>query len=395
MGDHMKKLSVKKLKSGMIAATNIVTKRGQIIAESGTILSNQLIARLSFYRIEEVMVEDEILEEVSISSDSSNASNKATDEKIAAPSPIKKKPHPEISKELEKQSYTSKITHHSNFQDFQLSYTRNLENLRGNIQDIITGDLSQISEEELLKETCKLFQSKTALDLFDMLRNMRALDDSVYAHSLNVALISRAIGKWLKLSKEDLDLLTLAGLLHDIGKTQIPEEILNKTSKLTDDEFNLIRQHTILGFKLLKKIPNLDSRIQYTALQHHERYDGSGYPRGLGSDEIEDFASIVAIADVFDAMTAARTYRAAKCAFQVIEAFEKDGLQKYNPQYILTFLEHIASFYQNSRVMLNDGTSARIIYINKNSLSHPVIQLDSGEMCDLSHSNAYQITSIM
>ena len=239
--------------------------------------------------------------------------------------------------------------------------------------------------DHLLSEAASLFASKTSLELFDMIHTMRSVDDSVYAHSLNVALISRAIGKWMQFSKEDLNTLTLAGLLHDIGKTQIPPEILNKQGKLTDEEFDIIRSHAKLGHKILKDT-DLDLRIKLAALQHHERYDGSGYPRGLESDEIDTFASIVAIADVYDAMTAARSYRAPKCAFQVIAAFEDDGFQKYNPKVIFTFLQRVAACYNNSRVLLSDGTAGQIVYLNKNTLSRPIVDTVEHGLIDLSQS---------
>ena len=216
-----------------------------------------------------------------------------------------------------------------------------------------------------------------------MIHTMRSVEDSTYAHCLNVALISRAIGKWLHLSKADLDTLTMAGLLHDIGKAKIPEEILNKQGKLTDQEFDLIRSHAKVGHKILSQT-NLDSRIKLAALQHHERFDGSGYPRGLESDEIDFFASILAIADVYDAMTAARAYRAPKCAFQVIAAFEQDGFQKYNPNVIFTFLERVAGCYNNSRVLLSDGSAGRVVFLNKHKLSRPIIETDKGSLLDLS-----------
>ena len=223
---------------------------------------------------------------------------------------------------------------------------------------------------------------------------MKSIDDTVYAHSINVALISRAIGKWLKLPKSELNELTIAGMLHDIGKAEIPSEILNKTGKLTDEEFELIKSHALKGSKLLKKA-GFNSDIQFAALQHHERSDGSGYPRGLEADEISDFASIIAIADVYDAMTSARSYRTPKCAFQVIAAFEEDGLQKYNTKYILTFLERIANAYQNSKVILSDGRSGKIVYINKSRLSRPIVQVDGDEMVDLSRETDITITSIL
>ena len=220
--------------------------------------------------------------------------------------------------------------------------------------------------------------------MFDMLYNMRSITDSVYAHCLNVALISRMIGRWLKLERHDLDVLTAAGLIHDIGKLCIPEEVLNKPGALTDEEFALIRQHPKLGYDVLKNQHSLDPRIKKAALMHHERSDGSGYPSGVTEDFIDNYAMIVAIADVYDAMTAARAYRAPLCPFEVISNFEKDGFQKYNTRYILTFLKQMATTYQSNRVILSDGRSGKIVMLNQNCLSRPIIQFDDNSCLDLS-----------
>jgi putative nucleotidyltransferase with HDIG domain len=227
-----------------------------------------------------------------------------------------------------------------------------------------------------------------------MLNNMRTVDDSIYAHCLNVALISRMIGRWLRFDSKELNTLTLAGLLHDIGKAMIPEEILNKPGSLTDEEFELIKSHTRLGYDVLK-YQDIDLRIKNAALMHHERCDGSGYPSGLMDDEIEEFAMIIAIADVYDAMTAARSYRAPLCAFQVISNFERDGFQKYHTQYLLTFLKRIAATYQNNRVVLNDGRGCKIVMLNQNDLSRPIVQFDDKSCLDLSTNRNLYITAII
>ncbi|HAQ52627.1 MAG TPA: c-di-GMP phosphodiesterase [Lachnospiraceae bacterium] len=382
----MAKLEVKKLKPGMVVEKAIVTKRGQTIAKVGTELDSKLIARLSFYKIEEVVVEDGFNDEPA----------KPLELEDVLP-PKKEEPKEEPKKEpsqiRESMSYTNRLQSNQEFQDFQLSYSENMAALEETFDTIIFGD-GNISEEKLIKNAESLFASKTSIQMFDLLHCMKSIDDSVYAHSINVALISRAIGKWLKLSREELNELTIAGLLHDIGKAEIPSEILNKTGKLTDEEFDLIKSHALKGSKLLKKA-GFNSNIQFAALQHHERSDGSGYPRGLEADEISDFASIIAIADVYDAMTSARSYRTPKCAFQVIAAFEEEGLKKYNTKYILTFLERIANAYQNSMVMLSDGRSGKIVYINKSRLSRPIVQVDDETMVDLSRETDISITSIL
>ena len=393
----MNKLSSKALKPGMIVAKDIVTKQGQVIAKAGTTLTSQLIAKLSFYRIAEIYVEEKLpdVQETTTEVDLVDAPPEPPEEPAPEPEPEPEPKKPESKKKNETIAYSERLKATPEFQEFSLNYSKNIAALKKAFDQIIAGEGDKIDKNSMLREAETLFASRTSLDLFDMLHNMRTVDDTVYAHSVNVALVARAIGKWLKLKKDQLNTLTLAGLLHDIGKTQIPEDVLNKTGKLTDEEFEMIRRHPKTGHQMLKKVPGLSSEILYSALQHHERFDGSGYPKHLPGDEIDDMAAIIAIADVYDAMTATRSYRAPKSAFQVIAAFEDDGLHKYNPKYILTFLQNIANAYQNNRVILSDGTSARIIYINQSKLSRPMVQLDNGSVIDLSRQSGLEITKCL
>lgn len=361
-------LSVDKLKAGMVVAEPIVTKRGQTISKAGEKLTNQLIAKLTFYKIESVTVEDMEPEPAP-----------EPEVKVEAPKPKKKES--QVSDQI---TYSQRLKASPKFQKFQTDYALNIEYLKENFDAIIAGGGAECSD--MMLENCEsLFKSKTSLELLDMLANMKNLEDPIYSHSLNVALIARSLGKWLKFSREDLNVLTLAGLLHDIGKTQIPEEILNKPDKLTDEEYEIMKTHPLAGKKILNN-KKFDSRILAATLQHHERSDGSGYPRGLMEDEIDDFASIIAIADVYDAMTSARAHREPLCSFQVIHEFENEGLNKYHARFVLTFLEHIANSHNNSRIMLNNAKTGRVVYINKSDLSRPVIQMDNGDIINLADS---------
>lgn len=289
-------------------------------------------------------------------------------------------------------SYSQAVKERPEFMHFQVDFAKCMNSLKEYFDILLSGNY--FGPKELVAEVSGMIKpGQTTVDFFDMLHNTRSSDDSVYAHCVNVALISRMIGKWLKCSEEELDMLTLAGLLHDIGKTKIPSEILNKQEKLTDEEFKLLCSHSQLSYDILNRLP-FDPHIKNAALMHHERCDGTGYPNHLTTDDIDDCAHLIAIADVYDAMTAARTYRAPLCPFQVISEFEKDGLQKYKPKYILTFLEHIASTYQSNHVLLSDGRAANIVLLNQNNLSKPLVQLDSGECIDLSTSGLY-ISSII
>ncbi len=391
----MQKLSVDKLKAGMVLEKAIMTKTGQAIARAGTELTEQMIARFTFYRIPFVYVTDASVAKTSgkVKADNLEFTEAVQNDVVEVKKEEEPAPKASAPRMEEIHSYSQKLLQTPEFRSFQSSYTKDMVLLRGVFEQLINHNEDAVIEDlcrNLLKEVEDLFASKTSLELFDMLHTLRAVDDSVYAHCLNVALIARAIGKWLQIDRSDLDELTIAGLVHDIGKAMIPEEVLNKQGKLTDEEFDLIKSHAKLGYSILVKT-GITKRIQLAALQHHERFDGSGYPRGLEGDEIDYFASIIAIADVYDAMTAARSYRAPKCAFQVIAAFEEDGLQKYNPKVILTFLNRVAGCYNNSRVMLSDGTTGRVVFLNKEKLSRPIIETDGGELIDLTNSKHKEV----
>ena len=371
----MKEYQTKDLLPGMVTAIPVRTKRGQLIINPNVELTRTLISRLEFYGIASVQITEnkQVATPMETPKDPAYFPAKSP---VSAPSPVSDA------------SYSQKLKSSPEFQRFQVDFTLRSQDLKNRF-DAYLSDGGTVNKEELLSKTISLVSPKqTTLDVFDMLHNMRQVNDSTYAHSLNVAIISRIIGKWLHFSNEELDTLTLAGLLHDIGKTKIPDEVLNKDGKLTDEEFQMIRNHPKYGYDILKSQP-LNSHIKKAALMHHERCDGSGYPMGLTMEEIDDYALIIAIADVYDAMTAARSYRAPLCPFEVIAEFEKDGLQKYKPKYILTFLENIANAYQNNRVMLSDGTSARIVLLNHRRLSKPLVQLDDGACIDLEKSPLY------
>jgi HD-GYP domain-containing protein (c-di-GMP phosphodiesterase class II) len=173
----------------------------------------------------------------------------------------------------------------------------------------------------------------------------------------------------------------------------IPSSIITKPAKLTTEEYATVKTHTVLGYNLLKS-KRIDSRIKHAALMHHERCDGSGYPYGFYSEQIDSFAKLVAIADVYDAMTCARVYRGPLCPFEVVTIFENEGYTKYDPKFIMTFLEGIAQTYIHNTVKLNNGITGEIILINKLELSRPVIK--TGEKyIDLTKQRELQIASLV
>lgn len=229
--------------------------------------------------------------------------------------------------------------------------------------------------------------------LMDILTNIRYYDDSTYAHSLNVALLANILGQWLHFSEEELKLLTVAGILHDIGKVMIPTKIIQKPSYLTTNEFNVIKQHSLKGYELLKD-KNIDENIAQVALLHHEKCNGVGYPLGLTREQINPLARLIAIVDVYEAMTANRCYRKGICPFSVIKMFEDEGYTKYEPEYLVPFLQGIADTYLHNTVLLNDGRMGEIILTNKTAISRPSLLVDD-EYVDLVHHPELYILTIL
>lgn len=365
------------LEPGMITADDIFRPNGTLLIPKHTTLNDLMIAKLPLYNIIEVAILDGPIEKTHIDMDK-------IVEQAKKNSAAKQMP-------TEVSSYAQKVKSSEEFKSFHTSYYSIISMIDSDICDFIAGK-AELDTEKLIDSTLSLLQG-SSIHIFDMLHNIQVLEDSVFMHSINVALIAVTIGKWVALPENDIRNLALAGLLHDIGKTTIPDELLNKPGKLTDEEFDIIRSHPKRGYDLIREA-KLDVRIKEACLLHHERCDGSGYPFALSSNKISPYAKIIAIADVYDAMTSPRSYRPALCPFKAIQIFESDGLYKYDPKFIMTFLEHIGAAYLNNKVLLNDGRTGEIVMLNKLTLSKPMIKCEN-EFIDLSRHPELSIESII
>lgn len=351
------------LKIGMMVAEDAYSKAGQLIVRKDSLLSRQMISHLKFYLIEQVNIYDgEMAMEIREAYEKRNGAETTQLERI-----------------LKSEEYKA----------FKKDYSANVNMLQESVSDIILRN-TPVDAPALIEETVSIFDKNQGyFSFFGMLHSMKQIDDSTFAHSVNVAMIARLIGIWSNFDDETLDLLTLAGLLHDVGKCQIPDEILMKPRKLTAQEYNFVKMHAQFGYEILRN-QDLDLRVKQAVLHHHERCDGTGYPFGHDITKLGDFECIISIADVYDAMTADRCYRSGLCPFEVISFFEQEGLQKYHPRYITSFLQRIANTYLNSDVLLSNDETARIIFVNER-LTRPIVQLhkDNSFLNLLQHPDIY------
>ncbi|XME01862.1 HD-GYP domain-containing protein [Lachnospiraceae bacterium C1.1] len=214
------------------------------------------------------------------------------------------------------------------------------------------------------------------------------------SHMFNSGLICRMYARWLKMDPEESCILTRSGFLYDIGKYALPDEVINKSAKLDDLEFDLIKTHAFLGKVLLSRQENINPHILNAALQHHERSDGSGYPQKLSSGEIDKFASMAAIVDVYEAMTSARSYREPLCVYQVVSRFQEDSLHKYDLNAVNPFLNNLVDDFIGSYVRLSNGMEGRVFMKNSNDLARPLIMCGD-TVVDLTQDKTVSIIAII
>jgi len=226
------------------------------------------------------------------------------------------------------------------------------------------------------------------------LAEIRNTDEYTYTHCVDTAFYSMLIAKWLKLSENQIQEVIQAGLLHDIGKVRIPNEILNKKGKLTVEEFEVIKKHSLYGYELIKDIYDFGDSVKNGVLMHHERLDGSGYPYGIRGDAIDLYAKIIAVADVYDAMTRDRVYKKKATPFEVFQMFSTTGLGTFDTIVLNSFLNNMPVFYIGSNVELNNGEVGEIVYIPPQDIASPIVRVDR-RYYDLSNMHELRVLSIL
>lgn len=356
-----RKISLSQAVPGMMTASDLYSEDGILIMNKDTTLTDKIITRLEFYSIVELRIYI-----------------------IAS--------YKDASVALEHDSYYEKLRKSESFKAFKKAYQNAVEGFKNSFEGILSHKQS-INSDQLLADISKIIcQTSNSMEIFNMMQYIHNFDDTTYIHSLNVALICNIIGKWLQFAPEDLETITLCGLLHDIGKLLVPSEIILKPSKLTKEEYSTVQTHSLLGYNLLKD-QELDERIKNAALMHHERCDGSGYPYGYKGDLIDSYTKLVSIADVYDAMASPRVYRGPLCPFEVMSIFEAEGYKKYDPKYFLTFMQGIADAYIKSKVRLNNDMIGEVVLINYSELSRPVVKVDD-QFIDLSRERDISIIAL-
>ncbi|MFF2480628.1 HD-GYP domain-containing protein [Paenibacillus sp. NPDC058071] len=216
-------------------------------------------------------------------------------------------------------------------------------------------------------------------DAMIMLMNMGIVDDYLFQHSLNVCVYTTLLGTAHGYSREELVTLGMGALLHDIGKTQISMNVLKKPGALSAEEFELMKSHARIGYELLKDEPNLPLYVAHCAFQHHERIDGSGYPRGIKGDEIHEYAKWIGLVDSYDAMTTNRVYRSPMLPHQAIELLYAGTGTLYEQHMVQLFRDKVAIYPIGITVKLHSGESGVVVDFNQAYPHRPIVRILNNE----------------
>jgi putative nucleotidyltransferase with HDIG domain len=173
------------------------------------------------------------------------------------------------------------------------------------------------------------------------------------------------------------DLLFTAAVFHDIGKTKIPIEILNKKARLSDEEFEIIRKHALYGYEMIKSTGCIPNDVCKAVLLHHEHEDKSGYPFGFGGGQLGLYEKILAVADVYDAMTSDRVYKKRATPFEVFEMFKTVGIGIFDIDVLNVFLKNISTYYTGMKVLLSNGETGEIAYVPPHDITNPIVVVNA------------------
>ncbi|MDW7673923.1 MAG: HD-GYP domain-containing protein [Bacillota bacterium] len=322
----MRPVSLDKVTHGVVLAKPIYGEDGRVLLSKGTQLKESYIDKLIDMKVPFIYVEDEYIKDIEVED--------VIDDRTR------------INAQQITRNLMSKVIQGGKFE---------LKDVQAAVDKII---------DDIL----------TARGLINLI-DARTHDNYLFGHSVNVSVLAIMCGKSMGFNQIELKHLGLGAFLHDLGMGKLDPKLLVKMDSLSLEEMEAVKQHPMLGFDELRKYRELNLLASHCALQHHEKWDGTGYPRGLESTKIHLFARIVAVADVFDALVSDRPYRSRLQPYEAVEFIQANSGIQFDPEVVQNFLAHIAIYPIGSLVKLNTGERGVVVDVNKSFPARPVVKL--------------------
>ncbi len=338
----MKSVTINELVPGMILGEDILYE-DEILYPKNTVLNEVVIKGLARYSIENAIVKEEI--------------------DLAA-------------------THNERVRFNDDFKLFAEKHSKNLFVYKRLMQNFINKK-QQIPDSTLLaiyKDMASTYSYGS--ELLDFLYNLVPNEDELtYTHCLNSALLAGTFADWITMPKPQAEQLILSCFYYDIGKLNLPYEILWKAGKLTEEEFTLVKKHPVIGYALIKQT-TLDERIKNAVIMHHERMDGTGYPYHMKGNHIDLYARYIAIIDTYIAMASPRSYREALTPLQILGYFERN-MKDYDTELLLPLMKRIGDAQIGTTVQLSDDSVWEVVIIHPANKSRPILKNDNSEVMDL------------
>lgn len=336
----MRLLPIHRCQPGMQLARSIHLDNGTVLVGSGVELTQRMIDRLISMNVTNIYIQDALTSDIIVEEIISEETRRETMGVIF-----------ETFKTVQNdpQKWRNTFTNPQFGRQFRQAMNSIIDELKGN------------------QSAMNLLGSACATDVY------------IFSHSFHVSLYAIALAMKAGYKEKELSEIGLGAMLHDVGKMALPLDILNKPGKLTEEEFEIVKSHPEVGFEILRKQDDISLLAAHCAFQHHERCNGSGYPRGLKEEKIHPYARIIAVCDVFDALTSQRAYRSPMLPHEAMEVLFAGSEQLFVPGIVADLRDTVALYPIGLGVKLSTGESGVVADYNQGLASRPIIRILQNE----------------
>ncbi len=374
-----KRMWTRDLKDGMVVKADVFTRNGVIIVPARTVINQEVLDLLVRHSIREVFVQV----------DDPKPAVEPKPEPIKQPEPAPVAPIivPNVLEEREKAQRLEVFT--ATFHVAEETLSQSLRELAYQDKDVNIDQLLDMVNSVVAK-------ADNDVNLCDMLFKMKQSAESLYAHAINVSLYAQLLGRWIGLSAEEIELVGIAGLLHDIGLLKCQQEEEGIPIYFHDEHDNEVRiweRHVVYGYNMIKDKP-LDIRVKQAVLTHHERMDGKGFPHQMDYRNINTISKVLAIADTYDTLTLVEPDYEPLSPFEALRQLNHNYYLKLDADMMMTFVERMAQNFIRYEVVLSNGQRGRVVMINKHDQARPLVQVGD-EFIDLSKQTDITITKML